>query len=220
MTDILLFSSYWLFSTLDKCCAQHFLWNYEYCIGFFNHGQCVAKLWYPDWEGENNACLNDGNEPFYMLHNPSNFMYSTKEACCTQHYDWNIAEYNSGSVTGNSNGQWYPDWETGDCKNDGEVPKYMTRNKYFWLHDGQEGCCKTYFNYKLDDCTGTSASAGGNGKYYPDWDRNNNGCLIDDTSNPAPEYMSSSGNWFFDTLRECCESHFGWMESECRDTSG
>jgi hypothetical protein len=65
------FKRYWLFSMLDKWCTQHFSWNYEYCVETFNHRQCVAALYYPDWEGGSNTCQNDGNEPFYMNHNPT-----------------------------------------------------------------------------------------------------------------------------------------------------
>jgi hypothetical protein len=42
----------------------------------------TSGLYYPDWEGENNGCVNDGNAPAYIVSNPSLWMFSTLSACC------------------------------------------------------------------------------------------------------------------------------------------
>jgi hypothetical protein len=42
----------------------------------------TSGLYYPDWEGANNGCLNDGNAPAYIVSNPSLWMFSTLDACC------------------------------------------------------------------------------------------------------------------------------------------
>lgn len=95
----------------------------------------------------------------------------------------------------------------------------MTTNQLF-IHDDKEDCCKSYFGWKLNRCIGSSSSATGTGKYFPDWEGNNKGCLQDNASNRAPDYIFSSEHWVFDTIDECCEVHYSWMESECKGTSG
>jgi hypothetical protein len=58
----------------------------------------------------------------------------------------------------------------------------------------------------------------GIGKYYPHWseDESYDGCLANDGSTPAPEYMQKAGKWYFyDTLDECCEEHFGYDLEAC-----
>ena len=66
---------------------------------------------------------------------------------------------------------------------------------------------------------GTSTSSKGSGKYYPDWARENNGCLVDNESTPAPEYMSATEEWFYETLDICCEKHYGHNLSGCKGTA-
>lgn len=53
---------FYLFSTLDKCCSAHYNWNYKTCMDMIDE-ECVTKLWYPDWHGNNVECLRDGEEP-------------------------------------------------------------------------------------------------------------------------------------------------------------
>jgi hypothetical protein len=60
--------SFYLFSSLDKCCSNHYLWNYNSCVGMLDE-QCVKELWYPDWHGDNESCLRNGEEPQYMTEN-------------------------------------------------------------------------------------------------------------------------------------------------------
>jgi hypothetical protein len=121
--------------------------------------------------------------------------------------------------------KWYPDWTSGDetCKNDGFAPEYMIDNESLWLNKDREDCCAQFFGYKLSDCTGTAGTSASTttGKFFPDWEGDNKGCLQDNASHPAPQYMLSSKSiWFRDTLDACCKAHYGWMESECKGTSG
>lgn len=52
--------SFWLSSTLDKCCTQHFGWNYDHCMGV-SDDTCARAYWYPDWEGSNEGCVRNGD---------------------------------------------------------------------------------------------------------------------------------------------------------------
>ena len=70
--------SWYLYSTLDDCCTTYFGWNYDGCMGNVR-GTCVKALFYPDWEGTNEGCVDDGNEPPYMR---DNYVYYSE--CCRQ----------------------------------------------------------------------------------------------------------------------------------------
>ena len=64
-------------------------WNYNSCIGSASGPapiQTTSSLYYPDWLGTSDICVNDGNEPAYMSQNPIMWMHSTLEACCEQNY--------------------------------------------------------------------------------------------------------------------------------------
>jgi hypothetical protein len=213
--------STWLFSTLDKCCAQHFSWNYDYCMGTHDD-TCARAYWYPDWEGGGESCIRDGEEPLYMTQNPGQYLFSTKKDCCDEHYSWDLTSCMGGSsATGASGSFYYPDWTSGDeeCKNDGKAPDYMVSNQATWLYTDKDDCCARYFGWKLSDCMGTTTSTSGSGKYFPDWAGDNEGCLQDTGSNTAPDYMQGSTTWLFDTLDSCCSQHYSWNKSKCMGTS-
>jgi hypothetical protein len=102
---------------------------------------CVTGLFYPDWEGENEGCVDNGMEPYYMTRNPYGYLFNTQEDCCKEHYSWDYKTC-MGIKTG-SGDKWYPDWEGDDkCKNDGRAPKYMVEAASIWLEDSLESCCK------------------------------------------------------------------------------
>ena len=114
----------YLYSTLDKCCTTHFGWNYHTCMGLLG-GLCARSLWYPDWDGADEGCIGDGNEPEYMTSNSMHYLYAQKADCCQAHYGYNYEEC-VGAKRGASKGLYYPDWDTNDntCLNDGSQPKY------------------------------------------------------------------------------------------------
>ena len=219
--------SAWLFTTLEKCCSTHASWNKEVCVG--SHPQeCATTLWYPDWAGTNKGCLRDGNEPLYMVQNPSNFIFSDKASCCAEHYSWNEASclggiggtsISHGTATASSGSKYYADWTSGDetCKNDGAAPEYMINNAAMWLYDELNVCCETHFNYKLAECNGSTATFANAGLYYPDWTGNNKGCEVNSGTTLAPDTLTDS--YFYATLDECCEKHYNWKVADCKGTS-
>ena len=55
----------WLSSTVDSCCQKFFGgFNYDVCMGRYppDHDDCNVMLFYPDWEGANEGCTNDGKQ--------------------------------------------------------------------------------------------------------------------------------------------------------------
>ena len=156
-----------------------------------------------------------------MTQNPGQYLFSTKVECCEEHYSHDVSKCMGGGAAGASGGLYYPDWTSGDeeCKNDGNAPDYMVKNEKLWLYTDKSACCARYFNYRLGDCMGTTASTAGSGKYFPDWAGDNEGCLQDTGSNSAPDYMHGSSTWLFDTLESCCSQHYSWNKSNCMGTS-
>jgi hypothetical protein len=110
---------------------------------------------------------------------------------------------------------WYPDWHSGEirCKNDGNAPNYMTLGGW-WHESSEEECCKKYFLWAYDVCTGGNAEYLDG--YYPAWDASEPRC---DTGDP-PNYMRSNPEgWLYDTPEECCQRYFGWAPT-CVVASG
>eukprot|EP00956_Cyclotella_meneghiniana_P019802 scaffold34431_cov24-Cyclotella_meneghiniana.AAC.2 len=167
----------YLFSTLDKCCSQHFTWNYESCMGTLDQ-TCARALWYPDFTGSNTGCLRDGNEPLYMTQNPTVYLYNTKADCCKEFYYFDYSTC-IGSTSSNSGTSYYADW-LGDntCNNDSKAPSYMVHNPTMWLYDTLAECCAAHYTWKSNECLGATTSAL-SGLYYPDWSGDNEGCLND-----------------------------------------
>lgn len=58
--------------------------------------------------------------------------------------------------------------------------------------------------------------ATGSGKFFPDWEGSNEGCIVDSANTPAPEYMQTNPNAFmFNTLEACCTQHYNWNRAKC-----
>ncbi|KAL7485151.1 hypothetical protein ACHAW6_010776 [Cyclotella cf. meneghiniana] len=205
----------WLFSSLDKCCKQHFSWNYNFCMGIIEETTSHSS-WYPDWEGNNKGCIQDGDVPSYMTRLPGNYLFNTKKDCCQKYYSWNYAEC-VGEEDAGSGENWYVDWTSGDdtCKNDGKAPKYMIQQAELWLFELQEDCCTRFYSYDMARCMGSKAT----GKFFPDWSGDNEGCRLDGGSDRAPSYMLRSKMWLYDTIDQCCEVHFRYKLMDCKGTS-
>jgi hypothetical protein len=54
---------------------------YDSCMGRYppDHDDCNVMLFYPDWAGSNEGCIDDGKEPYYMLWAITNISYPTQE---------------------------------------------------------------------------------------------------------------------------------------------
>lgn len=71
----------YLFDDLKSCCEKYFSWDMASCVGP-SIGTKYSDLYYPDWEGDNEGCLNNGMAPSYMMTNPSAWMHKTLRECC------------------------------------------------------------------------------------------------------------------------------------------
>jgi hypothetical protein len=81
---------HYLYNTQSECCDQFFGWDYNSCMGSVPSSgsnpapskTSTSLRWYPDWEGTNAKCLDDGHEPAYMVSNREVWMYASLSECC------------------------------------------------------------------------------------------------------------------------------------------
>eukprot|EP00956_Cyclotella_meneghiniana_P004011 scaffold4865_cov83-Cyclotella_meneghiniana.AAC.9 len=132
---------FWLHDTLAECCASHYWWKSNECLGTTTSAS--AGLYYPDWSGDNEGCLNDGNEPAYMAQYSTLWMHATLESCCEEHYSWNLYSCLGTSVSAGSS-KWYMDWNGSKCVQDctGASPCGGLAETWDTLYDSQDICCE------------------------------------------------------------------------------
>jgi len=208
-------------STLDSCCQTYFGWNFNECVGNLP-GICARSLFYPDWDGKNEGCIDDGNEPKYMTDNAISFMFTKLEECCEAHYQWDLFKCVGKKGTLNAE-LFYPDWTGANdsCRNGGGQPTYMNNNVGSWMFKTLAECCAAHFSSassKTSTCVGagstptkTPGTVTGNEKYYPDWSKSL--CIND---GEQPSYMTSNQEiWMYDSLKECCDTRFTWNSAAC-----
>ena len=52
----------WLSSTFEACCKKYFGWfMFDKCMGRYppDNDDCITTLFYPDWNGSNEGCIDD-----------------------------------------------------------------------------------------------------------------------------------------------------------------
>jgi len=204
-------------STLDSCCSTYFGWNFDECVGNLP-GSCARSLFYPDWEGSNDGCIDDGNEPRYITDNAMYHMFTKLKDCCEMHYQWNY--FSCVGKKGVQNAElFYPDWDKKQiCVDGGGQPTYMNNDPDDWMHATLVECCSAYFSWEYNTCvasgpTTTPGTLPGAGKYYPDWSNNNNVCSNDGAQ---PAYMTNNQDlWMYDELEACCNERYPWNYNVC-----
>lgn len=205
----------YLSSSLSSCCNKYFSWNYDVCMGNLP-GLCARSLWYPDWEGSNDGCVDDGNEPPYMTNTKQYFLFTLREDCCREHFGWNFDEC-VGDTGLKYQHLWFPDWEGSDhvCRNGGTQPQYMNIAPEVWMHETLAECCSQNYEWNYDECIGTSPAqiSPGSGLYYPDWENSDHVCRNDGNQ---PAYMTQNPTqWMHNTLQECCDKNYSWNLNSC-----
>jgi len=180
-----------------------------------------VNAFYPNWDWKVMSCVNDGDEPDYMAVNPTDWLFSTKSACCEKWFGGNPYDECMGDDDCNEDeyvyeALFYPDWEdTMSCINDGKKPYYMQMETGHWMKNTREECCKRFFEWEYFDCIGTEPPA--SDEYYPDWSNWDGPTCVNDGE--MPQYMLSIPSSLHPTLEECCKKHFGWDFKACMGPS-
>ena len=181
--------------------------------------QVIDPLFYPDWDGVNESCLNDGNQPMYMNNNQNAFMYNNLKSCCIAHYSWalDVCMGTEGSDPGS--GKWFVDYENFKCAQDctgdspcGDVAQWDI------IFDTVDSCCQNKLWWiNKEDCiarsTGTAqVQRTATGKYYVDW--TSFACVKDCVE--AEDCGGFANEWdvLFDKKELCCTSKLGW-KNDC-----
>lgn len=68
-------------------------------------------VFYPDWDGGSETCLQDNNVPLYMQMNPHSWLYSSLEECCNRYFRWN----KNKCMNKEGSGLWYVNYPLGKC---------------------------------------------------------------------------------------------------------
>ena len=211
----------WLSTTLQKCCDKYFSgYYYDQCLGKYppTEGNCAQFLYYPDWHGSNEGCVDDGKEPLYMLSNKDYFLSNSLLECCEKFYGWKVYDC-TGTSPVLTNGEFYPDWEGGDdkCTKDGAIPTFMLHNQNYYLSATLEDCCEKHFQWKKNECMGGTMT--GTNKWYVVYRAfNTETCLQDCVgSKPCGGLVPSwQSDELFETQEECCDKKLYWISKrEC-----
>ena len=205
----------WQSSSMESCCKKFFGgYLYETCIGRYPPDQddCNRMLYYPDWEGSNKGCTDDGQEPYYMLSNSDYFLSNTKEECCKKFYEWDYYTC-TGTLPKLTHGEYYPDWSgssTLTCLNDNKIPQYMLTNQAWYLSTTLQQCCERHFFWDLNKCLGSEAV--GTSEWYVKYDAN--ACVQDCVGGPNCGGLAEIWDEKFLDKEDCCEKKL-WWDKNC-----
>ncbi|KAK1742774.1 DUF285 domain-containing protein [Skeletonema marinoi] len=206
----------WLSSTMEACCKKYFVgYLYDACMGRYppDHDDCNVMLFYPDWDGSNKNCLDDGKEPYYMLSNHQYFLSNTREECCEKFYYWDFYTC-SGTTPELTHGEFYPDWSGGGstCLADGnKIPDYMIGNQKWFLSTTLEKCCERHFYWDINDCLGTTAV--GTDKWYASYEDQK--CVQDCSGAPPCGGVAEPWDQKYTSKEQCCKGQLSWV-AKCR----
>jgi hypothetical protein len=214
----------YLSSTMSACCKKWFGgFLYDSCMGRYppDHDDCNEMLFYPDWGGANQGCVDDGKEPYYMLSNHHYFLSNTREECCEKFYKWDYYSC-TGTRPQLTHGEYYPDWDgaSGTCLNDNKMPEYFLYNQANFLSQSLKRCCERFYYWEVNKCMGITAV--GTNKWYVNY--NAKTCVQDCKEGTSPtcggvadSWVSAQGGMFKDK-KTCCKEKLPW-ENKCLTNS-
>ena len=83
---------FFMFNTREDCCKMFYSWNYYTCTG--TTPSLTNGGYYPKWTGSiaSSTCVNDGNQPSFMLDDQSWYFSTTLRQCCKKHFHWKFNE--------------------------------------------------------------------------------------------------------------------------------
>ncbi len=198
---------YFLSSTLEECCKNFYNWNLFSCTG--TTPTLTNGEYYPDWE-DSDTCVKGEEVPKYMFHNQKQYFSPTIQKCCEKHFHWKVNEC-MGTTPTLTNGEYYPDWEDSHtCVKGGEVPRYMFHNQKDYFSPTLQKCCKKHFDWKVNQCMGTSVVAAyvGTKKWYVVWEEST--CLRDCDGALPCGGPAKTWNDLYSSREQCCELHLSW----------
>jgi len=187
-----------LYPSLEECCNVHFWWDFDACVasgGSFGNDSTIIKaaaftMFYPDREGQNTYCLNDGQQPVYMTNNLKIWMFNSVEDCCRTYYG------GSSLVQFCFENSVISDTPLNNLNT--PVANRVTKasGKCFRRK------CKYYPWWGWETEIGSEVET----------------CIID--GQEPGYMHEDPDTWMFDTLEACCDTHFWWEVPSCTATGG
>ena len=190
------------------------------------HTTALANVWYPDWQGGTNACLNDGDEPLYMT--KGSYTETTQELCCKRYYLWNLNACmgTTGAVIVGT-AKWYVDYEGGKCQQDcadASTPAGCTRFGGLaagsdTLYEDETKCCEGKLGYMalaLCEANSLGNAYTGSGKFYVDYQ--NNRCVADAAADTLTDIaggiIEDASTTLYDTVVACCAGKLSYINKD------
>ncbi|EED91385.1 predicted protein [Thalassiosira pseudonana CCMP1335] len=187
---------WWIYPTRESCCANRMQAYYDECLengGVPNVSINAPSLWYPDWSGADEGCLNNNQAPAYMTANPTTWMFNDQSSCCKKYYPWSLEKCMSiASVSPTTSavsaliGSFFPGWETDapphTCVSTQNytAPQYMLTSPEWWIYPTRESCCANRMQAYYDECLENggipNVSINAPSLWYPDWSGADEGC--------------------------------------------
>ena len=208
----------YMFENLEDCCMKHYKWDVNGCLGVLGSITAVSGLYYPDWEGDNQGCKNDGNEPAYMSNDPTAWMYDTLDKCCTNRYAWNKAScLGAGSSTlPTGSNKWYVNSYKNDsiCVQDckGAAPCGGLADSWDTLHESAKVCCQkklSWITASKCEAESTGGTAAGSDQWYVDWDKET--CIKDCVGGAPCGGLADNWDLLYSSATKCCAENLPWV---------
>jgi hypothetical protein len=114
---------------------------------------------YPDWENDSGTCLEDGNEPEYMVLNRAAWLSKSLIECCKRFYSWDT----NSCLNVQGSGLWYADQLNNkcvvDCEDGGGETCGGLANVYSdRLYADPRSCCESELQWRFVDFCEVSTS--------------------------------------------------------------
>lgn len=116
-------------------------------------------VFYPDWVGHSGTCLEDGQQPDYMI-NSTAWLFSSIEECCARYYPgWNFNK----CMNPQGSGLWYADTVSGKCVTDceegnGETCGGLANPISDDLYSDPRSCCEAQLHWRFVEFCEVSSS--------------------------------------------------------------
>jgi len=155
----------WLEANAESCCKRHYSWVKNECISLSANNPSIAATfkWYVNHQEEicQQDCAEGVGGPCGGLAMPSDTLYDTPVACCTEKLSWIVTstcEAQSTGVAAVGTSQWYVDWIlkkcVKDCVDSSDANCGGLAKSWDELYGSSTTCCGNHLWYiARNDCT-------------------------------------------------------------------
>jgi len=194
------------------------------CILLATASYTTAQVYYPDWQGGTNVCLNDGLEPHWMTLN--SYTEPTLDGCCVKYFKWNYNACMNDTIVGS--GDWYVNYEDKKCVQDCASATSPSGCTYFGglatptetLYTDALSCCESKLAYIASGlCQANSMDMvyAGSELWRPDYENSRcvQDCEVSNTTCVLPGgIVEDSATSLYADAATCCSTGLSYLSSE------